>query len=214
MDFLLPPFFSLFAFGFFHVASFGIIGLLITKFILAIHFTIQTRLPEVRGYRVISFHLYRCVLHFFNLLYLFISLFPLHTISIPFCICIHLFHIFPMFNIPPTRPLPTWTKHRHDDLRIPVPTFAPATETIYNLDAPLTPTGHQFHGVLGDLPPDQIISDSISRWTPHGMPYYHRERLYVTTNIITRTFPRDVSCIRLGVVARQPVWIGPSNSHG
>ena len=101
MDLLLPPF-SLFAFGFFYVASFGIIGLLITKFILAIHFTIQTRLPEVRGYRVISFHLYRCVLHFFNLLYLFISLFPLHTISIPFCICIHYFISFPCsISLPP-----------------------------------------------------------------------------------------------------------------
>jgi len=106
---------------------------------------------------------------------------------------------------PSTRPLPTWTKHRHDDLRIPVPTFAPATETIYDLDSPLAPTGHQFHGVLGDLPPDHIIPASISRRMPHGMPHYHRERPYFITNIATRTFPRDVSCIRLGVVARQPV---------
>ena len=103
MDFLFPPFFSLVAFGFFHVALFGIIGLLITKFILAIHFTIQTRLQEVRGYRVISFYLYRCVLRCFNLLYLFISLFPLHAISIPFFICIHYFISFPcsISSLPP-----------------------------------------------------------------------------------------------------------------
>jgi hypothetical protein len=98
-----------------------------------------------------------------------------------------------MFNIPSsTRP----GLNRHDDLRIPVPTFARATETIYNLDAPLAPTGHPFHGVLGDLPPNHIIPDSISRW----MPYYHRERLYFTTNLATRTFPRDVSCIRIPMV--------------
>lgn len=80
---------------------------------------------------------------------------------------------FPHIQYPPsTRSLPTWTKHRHEDPPIPVPTFAPAIETIYDLDAPLAPTGHLFHDVLGDLPPDHIISASISRRTPYGMPYY------------------------------------------
>jgi len=147
----------------------------------------------------------------FNLRYLLISLSPS---SRYFNTIFHVHTMFPIFPMSNNPLPPTWTNHRNDYLRV----FPPPLHrlTMFVLVAPLSPSGHGCHDVVGDLSAGPHHQRFYQLLDAHEMPYCGTRRAPVTHALDSRTREHLHMMCRVpdSELSLDSPLIGHSNSHG